>query len=102
MRFFSRWRLVRLAIGALLLFSAVAAYLYVWSRPSYALYADLLRDESTQSLKHLDVAEPFRKYVMFRQLQGAGFNNQVRASTATPLIVADKLYRRKRYYYTTI
>ncbi|KJA20077.1 hypothetical protein HYPSUDRAFT_142836 [Hypholoma sublateritium FD-334 SS-4] len=66
-------------IRPLLLFgfalSFVIFYLYVAYRPPIALYADLFEAETKESkaLLHNEIGN---KYVKFKQLQGAGFNNQ--------------------------
>lgn len=67
-------------IRPLLLFgfalSFVIFYLYVAYRPPIALYADLFEAETKESkaLLHNEIGN---KYVKFKQLQGAGLNNQV-------------------------
>ncbi|KAG6837007.1 hypothetical protein H0H93_016467 [Arthromyces matolae] len=45
------------------------------SRPSYAYYNKLAKHEESESLRFIRNS-PENKYVMFKQLQGAGFNNQ--------------------------
>ncbi|PFH52089.1 hypothetical protein AMATHDRAFT_141135 [Amanita thiersii Skay4041] len=51
------------------------AYLYISSRPPYALYTSLF-DAEVKSSRQVIKSSANNKYVMFRQLQGAGFNNQ--------------------------
>lgn len=85
--FLNRWRALRLLLALLISFSLLSAYIYLKSRPSYALYHELTRLELQQSqdlVGQLDVsAIEKRRYVRFRQLQGAGFNNQVRTALLT-------------------
>jgi hypothetical protein len=69
------WRLIRplfvLFCAILLLF-----YLYTTYLPPEALYNQLF-DAEVRDSKKLIRNERRNKYVKFRQLQGAGFNNQV-------------------------
>jgi hypothetical protein len=60
----------------LLLVLLFIAYLYFNSRPDYALYNSLSSLELATS-RQLIADVPSVKYVLFKQLQGAGFNNQV-------------------------
>lgn len=71
------WRIVRPLIVFLVLLSISISYIYLQSRPSYALYNTLTRIQDEESHKHV-VNSRGKKYVMFKQLRGAGFNNQVR------------------------
>jgi hypothetical protein len=77
MRFY-RWRFLRLALFLLLLASTLVSYIYLSVRPSYALYDKLfsIEQEATADLIQ-DPKSHGARYVFFRQLQGAGFNNQV-------------------------
>ncbi|KAF8893386.1 hypothetical protein BD779DRAFT_1609766 [Infundibulicybe gibba] len=73
--FLWRWRIFRF-----LLFSAIStlcliSYFYLKSRPSYALYERLAEQEILRSQTQIKT-NPNQRYVFFRQLQGAGFNNQ--------------------------
>ena len=68
------WRLFILFCGTLLLF-----YLYISFLPPDDLYNQLFNTEIQDSQK-LTRNERGNKYVKFRQLQGAGFNNQVSPS----------------------
>ncbi|TFK44221.1 hypothetical protein BDQ12DRAFT_672587 [Crucibulum laeve] len=71
-----RWNLLRsllLFISCLLL---LAFYSYLKARPSYALYDNLTRQEREESLALIHNSRGNEKYVYFKQLQGAGFNNQ--------------------------
>ncbi|TFL07545.1 hypothetical protein BDV98DRAFT_647105 [Pterulicium gracile] len=72
-----RWRLLRCALAGLVVFSILASYIYLSVRPSYALYDRLHRSEVESANRFLhDSANDQAKFVVFRQLQGAGFNNQ--------------------------
>ncbi|KAK0476662.1 hypothetical protein IW261DRAFT_1367446 [Armillaria novae-zelandiae] len=62
-----------IAIGASVLVLSTL-YLYLSHRPSYALYTDLINSEIQHSL-HVSESST-KRYVGFKQLQGAGFNNQ--------------------------
>jgi hypothetical protein len=75
--FLTRWRALRLILALLLSISLVSAGLYLRSRPSYAFYHELTRLERESSRKWLSEVPGKQRYVKFRQLQGAGFNNQV-------------------------
>lgn len=72
-----RWRLLRCTLFGLVVFSILASYIYLSVRPSYALYDQLHQSEvaSTNRFLH-DPTNDQAKFVVFRQLQGAGFNNQ--------------------------
>lgn len=80
--FFTRWRALRLLLALLLSLSLLSAYVYLKSRPSYAFYHEVTRLELQQSQELISQARAHgkQKYVRFRQLQGAGFNNQVRSA----------------------
>ena len=69
------WRLIR---PLLVLFCAILLlfYLYTTFLPPEALYNQLF-DAEVRDSKKLIRNERGNKYVKFRQLQGAGFNNQV-------------------------
>lgn len=62
-------------------------YVYLSLRPPYALYTTLVQAEQETSLQWIENTGGSSKYVKFRQLQGAGFNNQVRIlhDTSHPL-----------------
>ncbi|KAJ6586901.1 hypothetical protein DFH09DRAFT_1141873 [Mycena vulgaris] len=66
-------RLSTVLVAAVLLFFY---YLYRQLAPPYAIYDDLAQSELRASLSLALDGSP-KKYVFFRQLQGAGFNNQV-------------------------
>jgi hypothetical protein len=74
----TNWRLIRpllvLFCATLLLF-----YLYTTFLPPEALYNQLF-DAEVRDSKKLMRNERGYKYVKFRQLQGAGFDNQVSPS----------------------
>ena len=72
------WRLIR---PLLVLFCAALLLLYLYTTflPPEALYNQLFDDEVRDS-KKLIRNKRGDKYVKFRQLQGAGFNNQVNPS----------------------
>ena len=69
------WRLIRLLLVLLCLVLSIF-YLYPTFLPPRALYNDLF-DGEIQDSKKLIHNERGNKYVKFKQLQGAGFNNQV-------------------------
>lgn len=69
-------RILRLLAFVLFFFSVFLYFLYVWTRPPLALYNQLF-DTETELSKKLIHNERGNRYVKFRQLQGAGFNNQV-------------------------
>lgn len=71
-----RPRLLRPLLGFILLLSLFSSYLYLKSRPSYELYKSLSENEVDQSHKRVQNSKE-SNYVLFKQLQGAGFNNQV-------------------------
>ncbi|CAL1712936.1 unnamed protein product [Somion occarium] len=64
----------RLFLLTIFLLSLVAGYFYRKYRPPYGFYAELARRELTESRRLINGFG--HKYVKFRQLQGAGFNNQ--------------------------
>ena len=67
------------AIGLLALtIVAVAGFVYYTYRPPFSLYDQLFRSELKESQDAIHNTVSDRKYVKFKQLQGAGFNNQVR------------------------
>jgi hypothetical protein len=57
--------------------SLASIYIYLKSRPSYVLYQALDELELARSQTFVQDASKETKYVLFKQLQGAGFNNQV-------------------------
>lgn len=66
------------AIGLLALtIIAVAGFVYYTYRPPFSLYDQLFRSELKESQDAIHNTASDRKYVKFKQLQGAGFNNQV-------------------------
>ncbi|KDR75020.1 hypothetical protein GALMADRAFT_268566 [Galerina marginata CBS 339.88] len=69
------WRVLRPLLFILFCVSVPVYYLYISSRPPLALYEDLFTSEAEAS-KNLIHNERGNKYVKFKQLQGAGFNNQ--------------------------
>ena len=69
------WRLIR-PLLVLICATLSLFYLYTTYLPPEALYNQLFDDELRDSQK-LVRNERGNKYVKFRQLQGAGFNNQV-------------------------
>ncbi|KAG5643442.1 hypothetical protein DXG03_000915 [Asterophora parasitica] len=71
----ARWRIFRFLLAFVLLASLVTSYIYLKHRPSYALYDTLANHEVSESRRFIRNS-PDNKYVFFRQLQGAGFNNQ--------------------------
>ncbi|GLB45077.1 hypothetical protein LshimejAT787_1901550 [Lyophyllum shimeji] len=70
-----RWRLFRVFLIFLVVVSLLISYLYLKNRPSYALYDVIARHEVAESQRFARNS-PENKYVLFKQLQGAGFNNQ--------------------------
>ncbi|KAF8069984.1 hypothetical protein FPV67DRAFT_1623431 [Lyophyllum atratum] len=71
----SRWRLFRVFLVFVIVISLLISYLFLKSRPSYALYEALAKYEVAESRRFIRNS-PENKYVFFKQLQGAGFNNQ--------------------------
>ncbi|KAE9409131.1 hypothetical protein BT96DRAFT_962330 [Gymnopus androsaceus JB14] len=71
-----RWRRVLVMIFLILL-AAILTWIYWLYRPPYALY-DYLTEKELQSARASDsMSNKSAKFVLFNQLQGAGFNNQV-------------------------
>ncbi|TFK74056.1 hypothetical protein BDN72DRAFT_834066 [Pluteus cervinus] len=68
-----RGRWARPLIAFIAASSLLAGYVYLSVRPSYTLYKSLERLDPEHSHS---VIKPSQKYVRFKQLQGAGFNNQ--------------------------
>jgi len=95
------WRILRPLLIFLFFSLCSVFYIYHAYRPPTTLYMELVKSELELSRKLIH-NERGKKYVKFKQLQGAGFNNQVRNLFLSPmaqhLIV---VYRRKRFYYTT-
>lgn len=75
MRYLNRWRAFRLLLALLIVSALSASYIYLWARPSYSTYVQVSQAERDQSIALLDQSEG-KKYVLFKQLRGAGFNNQ--------------------------
>jgi lipopolysaccharide export LptBFGC system permease protein LptF len=71
------WRVLRPLLLLIAALSFILYYLYLSYRPPTSLYTDLFVSEAEGS-KKLIHNEIGNKYVKFKQLQGAGFNNQVR------------------------
>ena len=67
---------VRWFIVLLFAFTLVAYYAYLASAPNYPLYRSLL-DLELISSRQLIANSSHPRYVLFKQLRGAGFNNQV-------------------------
>jgi hypothetical protein len=80
-----RWRLLRPLLAFVLSLSVLVSYIYLKSRPSYELYKSLSAYEVEHSRKLLPNSKE-NKYVLFKQLQGAGFNNQVSCSPVTLIL----------------
>ena len=73
------WRGCRTLLLAIIVLGFVSHYFYVDYKPPTALYDDFFQEETRKSEKLLH--NNFgNKYVKFKQLQGAGFNNQVKLS----------------------
>ncbi|KAF9453966.1 hypothetical protein P691DRAFT_657332 [Macrolepiota fuliginosa MF-IS2] len=73
-----RLTLIRIVLFVVLSTTLFLTYCYLKIRPSYGLYNQLNAQELKDSeliAKHGDGGK--RRYVMFKQLRGAGFNNQV-------------------------
>ena len=92
---FVRWRLLRPLVVLVLCSSLLASYIYLKSRPSYTLYKGLVEQEIEDSRQFIKENRN-AKYVSFKQLRGAGFNNQV-GSTHELLCVLTHVYRRRRF-----
>ena len=73
------WRLIRPLLLLLLCIILSLFYLYTAFLPPGEVYSQLFNAE-LQDSKKLIHNERGNKYVKFRQLQGAGFNNQVHPS----------------------
>ncbi|KAG5653431.1 hypothetical protein H0H81_000433 [Sphagnurus paluster] len=73
--YFSRWRLFRVFLIFVVVLSLLVSWIYLKSRPSYTLYNILATHEIAESSRFIRNT-PENKYVLFKQLQGAGFNNQ--------------------------
>ena len=73
----TRWRLLRPFLLFIIIISLVLSYFFLKSRPNITVYKKLFLQEVAQSRKSIRNTRD-AKYVLFRQLQGAGFNNQVR------------------------
>ncbi|KAF9482256.1 hypothetical protein BDN70DRAFT_801955 [Pholiota conissans] len=69
------WRVLRPLLVLLTVISFVLYYLYLAYKPPTILYTDLFQSEAEGS-KKLIHNEIGNRYVKFKQLQGAGFNNQ--------------------------
>lgn len=69
-------RLLRFLLFFLFILCLLIFYVWFNSRPSYTLYNTLTKHEALASRKFI-LHSPENKYVLFKQLQGAGFNNQV-------------------------
>lgn len=72
---FVRWRLLRLPVALIFCASILISYTYLKSRPSYKLYNTLAEQEIQHSRQFIRNNRE-SKYVLFKQLRGAGFNNQ--------------------------
>lgn len=70
------WRILRPLLLVTAALGLICYYFYVNYRPPATLYNDLFQAETKESKKLLH-NEIGNKYVKFKQLQGAGFNNQV-------------------------
>lgn len=85
-----------------LLLALTASYLYLSFRPNYALY-DALADLELLSSRQTIANSSHTRYVLFKQLRGAGFNNQVRAAEHPPHSLLYCPSRSKRYCcFTTL
>ena len=73
----TKWYLIRLLLLFLFSITLLLIYSYTIFVPPGELYSQLFEAE-VQDSKKLIYNERGNKYVKFRQLQGAGFNNQVR------------------------
>ena len=76
---FSRAKILRFLLFSISCLTLFLVYYYLNTRPPYALYNQL----DSQEIHHSEQLVQFeeKKYVMFRQLRGAGFNNQVCSDT---------------------
>ena len=66
----------RYSLLLVLLLTLAASYAYLSFRPNYALY-DALVDLELLSSRQTIANSSHSRYVLFKQLRGAGFNNQV-------------------------
>jgi len=84
----------------LLAVAGILTYLYFLYRPPYALYSALERNELASAQDLLSKHSKDHKFVVLKQLQGAGFNNQVSAFQIILIIML--IFRSKKYFFTTI
>ena len=74
----ARGRLLPILFALLFSSGLLTGFFYLKYRPPYGVYKTLIDSEVAQSQTRIQGLERQNKYVFFRQLQGAGFNNQVR------------------------
>ncbi|KXN90830.1 hypothetical protein AN958_03484 [Leucoagaricus sp. SymC.cos] len=72
---FPRASLIRFLLLLTFCSTLFLLYIYIRNRPSYTLYDELNTQELIESERLAKTGR--KKYVMFKQLRGAGFNNQV-------------------------
>ncbi|KIY53090.1 hypothetical protein FISHEDRAFT_69230 [Fistulina hepatica ATCC 64428] len=70
-----RWRRIRLLSHACATIFILTAICFLIQQPPYAYYT-LIKERETANSRALIAQKPDQKYVLFKQLQGAGFNNQ--------------------------
>ncbi|KAJ7132771.1 hypothetical protein C8R43DRAFT_1023258 [Mycena crocata] len=68
---------ITLRLFAFLVLVFIFLYAYLQFAPPYAIYDALTQSEVAASLALVEDRRNLNKFVLFRQLQGAGFNNQV-------------------------
>lgn len=72
----ARSRFLRPLVAVIFCASLLISYIFLKSRPSYQLYTTLAEHEIEHSRQFIRNHRD-SKYVVFKQLRGAGFNNQV-------------------------
>jgi hypothetical protein len=99
----AHWRLLRPLVALILCASILISYIYLKSQPSYGLYRTLAEQEIETSRKFIRNNRE-SKYVLFKQLRGAGFNNQVSSCPCASIVhnESDTFARRKKSCYSTI
>lgn len=96
------WRPLRLLLLVFLAVTLVLSHRYLKSRPSYILYKVLSDSEVEQSHNLIRNARGNPRYVLFKQLQGAGFNNQVSQSKLLKTVGARYHVDRLKKFYCFI
>ena len=98
----SKSRRVRYLSLSFSIFIFVLYGLYTYDWPPYALYSTLEKQEVAHSRALLQKERGPQRFVLFKQLQGAGFNNQVNSHIDVILGRWLTLIRCRRSCYITI